>query len=425
MKRFLTILLCILVLVSMVACSTTPPSAPLAKGGDGVIKGKRSEEVNGHDGIYYSAKGELAEACDDIASIPGPGPAAHSGIQPGAGTMTGAELRDILDMHEWRKGFDDQRKTWAINRGLDSETAIDVYVMNGNIPIYNCPVTLCDDQGNTVYEARTDVFGCAILCCSAKEYSKRMTIKVNGEVKAEGIDIMSMTSFGINDGAKGTELKELDLMLMVDTTGSMGDELDYLKAELVDIVERVSEGNEMLSVRTSVNFYRDETDEYIVKYYDFRDDIHEAVELIKQQKAEGGGDFPEAVHTALDNAVNTHVWRENAVKLCFFVLDAPPHTEDGVQGVTASLRKSIKTAAAKGIKIIPVAASGIDEETEFILRSFAVMTGGTYIFITDDSGIGESHLVPDIQDYKVEPLNECIIRVIDQYCGIQYTAPQQ
>ncbi|MGB1699426.1 MAG: hypothetical protein ACPHRO_05700, partial [Nannocystaceae bacterium] len=58
--------------------------------------------------------------------------------------------------------------------------------------------------------------------------------------------------------------------------------------------------------------------------------------------------------------------------------------------------------------------SGVDKSTEFLMRMADVATGGTYIFLTDDSGIGNSHIEPTIGEYQVEPLNELLIRVIKQ-----------
>jgi len=68
-----------------------------------------------------------------------------------------------------------------------------------------------------------------------------------------------------------------------------------------------------------------------------------------------------------------------------------------------------------GVRIIPIASTGIDKVTEFLLRSLAMSTGGTYVFLTDHSGIGDPHLVPTIGDYEVELLNELLVRVIDEY----------
>lgn len=72
-------------------------------------------------------------------------------------------------------------------------------------------------------------------------------------------------------------------------------------------------------------------------------------------------------------------------------------------------------AAEKGIKIISVTASGIDKETEFLMRFISISTNGTYVFITDHSGIGESHLEPTVGQYQVEYLNDLMVRLINKY----------
>ena len=94
----------------------------------------------------------------------------------------------------------------------------------------------------------------------------------------------------------------------------------------------------------------------------------------------------------------------------FMIFDAPPHNDKA-----QVLESAIKTAAEKGIRIIPVVSSNSDRDTEIFGRSAAIMTGGTYIFLTDDSGIGSSHLEPIIGEYKVEKLYDIIIRTINEY----------
>ena len=71
--------------------------------------------------------------------------------------------------------------------------------------------------------------------------------------------------------------------------------------------------------------------------------------------------------------------------------------------------------AKHGIKLIPVAASGVDKDTEFMLRFFDVATGGTYVFLTDDSGIGNSHIKASVGNYNVESLTDIMIRLIKKY----------
>jgi hypothetical protein len=77
--------------------------------------------------------------------------------------------------------------------------------------------------------------------------------------------------------------------------------------------------------------------------------------------------------------------------------------------------KSIDRYAAMGIKLIPIASSGIDKSTEFLLRMMASVTEGTYVFITDDSGVGGEHIQPTVGEYKVEILNDLMVRLIQKY----------
>ena len=63
-----------------------------------------------------------------------------------------------------------------------------------------------------------------------------------------------------------------------------------------------------------------------------------------------------------------------------------------------------------------MASRGIDEETEYLLRSEALLTGGTYTFLTDDSGIGNSHFDPTISgQFTVELLNSMLVRLIREF----------
>jgi hypothetical protein len=198
---------------------------------------------------------------------------------------------------------------------------------------------------------------------------------------------------------------------MVDTTGSMGDELSYIQAELGSVIEQVrDEIGSQLAVRLSVNFYRDRGDEYVVRDFQFTSEIDQALDQLAEQTASGGGDTPEAVEEALDNAVVDHTWSEAATaRLLFLVLDAPPHYDEER---LASLHASTRAAAERGVQIIPLAASGVDTPTEFLLRMLALTTNGTYTFLTDHSGIGNSHLEPTIGQYDVELLDELLTRVI-------------
>lgn len=455
MRKIISIILCILMVASFAACQntdkpitpgtdsptvTTTPTNPTHEGTapkDGIIKGSGSGS-NGtgayfgdvpDGGIMYEVapsgrEGAVAKS-DSIRPWTGEG---DQTIYK-AGTLTGAEQQDTFDIEKWldyfKKGQDESSwKTSLEERGFYGQNAVVVELANQGAAICNAKLQMLDSDKNVISEAITDIFGRAVLYVPAENMPKNVSITANGVNVIPNMD-PSARHLVVSDGDYvSKDTKALDLMFMIDTTGSMGDELRYIQEELVNVVNRVAASGETFSIRVSVNFYRDETDEYVVKYYDFRDAVEEMANLIKTEHSEGGGDFPEAVHKALENIID-HEWREDAIKLCFLVLDAPPHTESEVQGVNASLRKSINEMMQKGIKLIPVVASGIDKDTEYLLRTFAVLTNGTYIFLTDDSGIGNSHETPDLEDWTVEPLNECLIRVICKFCGLEYKAPEK
>ena len=210
--------------------------------------------------------------------------------------------------------------------------------------------------------------------------------------------------------------KRADIAFIVDATGSMGDEIDFLKKDLVNILDRVKGGQGEIGLRTGAVFYRDEEDDYITKFSPFTEDYRKTIQYIAMQRASGGGDLPEAVHTALEAGLQNLAWNASArARIAFLVLDAPAHQDH--QGVVESLQASMRQYAQYGIKLIPVFCSSPSKDCEFMCRFFAVLTGGTYVFLTDDSGVGGDHIEPSVGDFQVEPLNDLLVRLIAKYIG--------
>ena len=336
-----------------------------------------------------------------------------------AGTLTAGEWHDNGEWSDWldKIGQEEWQKiaeTWKVS----IERRIVVTVKNGAQTVRGAKAELLNAAGEVVWCAVSDYEGKAYLFYLADVQARESDKPTSVRVSAEGIEAVTVAldtsdEIEVQTAAVTTQAK-LDLMFVVDTTGSMGDELEYLKAELGDVVRRVASESDVASIRTSVNFYRDEQDEYVVRYFGFKDDIDEAVQNISQQSANGGGDYEEAVHTALDNAINAHAWDADSVKLMFLVLDAPPHQQ---ADIIASLGESIEKAASMGIHIIPVMASGTDTTCEVLFRSIAILTGGTYAFLTNHSGVGNAHADQSVGAFNVEKLNDLMVRVIKQYCA--------
>ncbi|MDM8566632.1 vWA domain-containing protein [Candidatus Halobeggiatoa sp. HSG11] len=200
----------------------------------------------------------------------------------------------------------------------------------------------------------------------------------------------------------------LDIMFVVDTTGSMADELNYLITELRDIVNTVQARHKQVHMRFGLIVYRDINDKYVVQNFDFTNSLNDMQEHLNKQKARGGGDYPEAMEQALEEAVNVEWSAGNVARLLFLVADAPPHDEN-----LKVMFESVHTARNKGIRIYPLAASGVGDKAEFMMRNAEVLTQGRYLFLTDDSGVGGSHQEPSTPCYIVTHLDKLIARVID------------
>ncbi|SHO80878.1 Expressed protein [hydrothermal vent metagenome] len=201
--------------------------------------------------------------------------------------------------------------------------------------------------------------------------------------------------------------KKLDLSFVIDTTGSMGDEMSYLSKELLDIIENINRDYPKIDIRVALTLYRDIGDDYVVRNFDFDSNIQEVVSNLKKQSANGGGDYPEAMDKGLFKGLS-NLWRNNSIKVMFLLADAPPHSQN-----IKNIQTIIKRARVKGVRIYPISGSGVDDKTEFIMRHIAFLTDAKYIFLSNDSGVGNSHKEPKIKCYQVTKLNNLIQRVIE------------
>ena len=341
----------------------------------------------------------------------------QGGIQPQSGLVTAGEWNDLDNwdfyqktlMKEPFKGFPDDWQMYTNHR-------IAVAITAKNKPAANATVTLFRND-TPIWTTKTDNLGRAELWVGAFQKEKELnTALLRLKVNEQWVSTATISETQVNrialDETLPSPTNQVQIAFMVDATGSMGDELEFLKMDLKKVINEVQKTNTQLKISTATVFYRDEGDEYVVKHSPFTEDINQTIEFISQQRADGGGDFPEAVDKALVQ-LNQLQWQPEArTRIAFLVLDAPPHNKPAVIN---SIQYSVKTAAASGIKLIPVVASGIDKTTEFLMRFIAMYTNGTYVFITDHSGIGNKHLEPSVGEYQVEKLSDLMVRLIKKY----------
>lgn len=337
-----------------------------------------------------------------------------------AGTLTAGEIHDFSKWKLWEDIAADKLEQWQLHWKINPSEryAVQLTTENNNAVI-DAKVTLKNEKGQVVWTARSDNTGKAELWANLfeeKSGKQRYSIEVTYEGETYTIKRASVFHNGINTlkvPIPCYQSSAVDIAFVVDATGSMGDEIEYLKVEMNNIVGRIKDTLPELEINLGTVFYRDEGEEYLTRKSPFSKAIEETTTFINQQSASGGGDFPEAVDAALEVAINDMNWRENALgRFLFLVLDAPPHH---TPEVLEKLQKLSITAAEKGIRIIPITGSGIDKGTEYLMRTFALMTNGSYVFLTDHSGVGNPHIEPTTDSYEVELLNNLLVRLIYQY----------
>ena len=336
---------------------------------------------------------------------------------PTSGQITAGEWNDLYNWKEWIALLEEENyKTMESYWNISARNRYSILALNENDqPLSNVEVALKDNKGNILWSAKTDLSGRAELWEGAldiKNNAHIITGKYNGKSKTlRELNLVNQGSNVIRFQEACQEEVSVDIAFIVDATSSMSDEIRYLQSELLDVVNRVK--NERMDLNWASVFYRDTGEEYVTKKSPFSKKADDVLAYINNQYASGGGDFPEAVSEALEAGVQELSWRlDSDIKLMFLLLDAPPHGDEASMKI---FKDQVKLAAAKGIKIIPITASGINRETEFLMKFTALLTNGTYVFITDDSGIGNAHLDPVVKDYEVEKLNDLIVRLITSY----------
>ncbi|MEM9582733.1 MAG: vWA domain-containing protein [Pseudomonadota bacterium] len=199
----------------------------------------------------------------------------------------------------------------------------------------------------------------------------------------------------------------LDLAFVVDTTGSMGDELAWLTKELKSIVRQAKRAAPGVDIRYGLIVYRDHGDDYVLRNYGFTKRQSEMQSWLRAQSAQGGGDYPEAAAQALRAATDLNWRRGKGERLMFHIADAPPHHRDARAYLDAA-----RAAAAKDVQVFGLGASGVGAASELLMRQAAVVSNGRYLFLTDDSGVGYGHAEPTISCYQVSRLNDLMVRVL-------------
>jgi hypothetical protein len=207
----------------------------------------------------------------------------------------------------------------------------------------------------------------------------------------------------------------LDVMFLLDATGSMGDEIDRLKTSIDDVAAKIAALEGARGLRMGMTIFRDEGDAFVTSTFDFTGNVNDFRVALAKVSADGGGDTPEAVDEALADALDKPSWRPSgeATQLIFLVGDAGPQVQRQVRKTYVD---SAKDAASRGIKIIPIASSNTDDLAEYVFRQVAQFTGGRFVFMSygaegNGAAVGGSTNI-DTASIDELPLDQLIVKLV-------------
>jgi len=154
--------------------------------------------------------------------------------------------------------------------------------------------------------------------------------------------------------------KKVEVVFVLDTTGSMGGLIHAAKEKIWSIASTLAQAQQAPEISMGLVAYRDRGDAYVTQVVDLNRDLDSMYTKLMDFAADGGGDGPEAVNEALEAAVARMSWSQDqgTYKVVFLVGDAPPHMD--YQDDT-KYPQIVAAAAAKGIVVNTIQCGGLSD----------------------------------------------------------------
>ena len=279
-------------------------------------------------------------------------------------------------------------------------------------PVLGATVALLGADGAEIARALTSSDGTALVFPMGDVTGMTVTASIDGEQAEAALDEDTREHQLTLDASGISSPIALDVLFLIDVTGSMGDEIDRLKTTVETIAERIGALGTETDLRLAMTVYRDREDTFVAKTFDFTPDVAAFSVALAEVTADGGGDYPESLNEGLHEAVHAPEWRgEGAVSLIFLIADAPPvlfYQDDFDYAV------EMFAASERGITIHPIASSGLDDQGEYVFRQLAQTTGGRFVFLTygADGGPGDE-TTHHVEDYSVLSLDDLVVRIVE------------
>lgn len=246
-------------------------------------------------------------------------------------------------------------------------------------PVLGANVAVTDAAGAVVGLVKTYADGRALFVAPTEA-------RVTYDVSATKAGVTATASLRPGDDGAVITLDaprapvDLDVLFVLDGTGSMDDEIRQLQTGVGPLASRLQQLAGGGTVRLGVTVYRDRDDLFVTRTFDLTPDVVAFTQALNEVQAGGGGDTPEDVQAGLHAAFTKPSWRfGETVKLVFLVGDAPPHLD---YGDATTYRESLTNATQQGVKIMAVGASGLDDQGEYVFRQLAQGSMGRFVYLT-------------------------------------------
>lgn len=192
----------------------------------------------------------------------------------------------------------------------------------------------------------------------------------------------------------------IEVCFVLDTTGSMGGLIAGAKAKIWSIANQMVSAKPTPELRIGLIGYRDRGDEYVTRVFDLSDDIDAVYAKLQSFQAAGGGDTPESVNQALEEAVGKMSWSQDrtVLKIVFLVGDCPPHMDyqDDVK-----YARSCERAVRQDL-VINTVQCGSSRGTTPIWQEIARLAEGRFVSIGQD---GDMQVIETPMDEELAQLN--------------------
>jgi hypothetical protein len=368
----------------------------------------------------------------DAAVSRGEAPAAEMVIQQQADPLRAGEVNDNQQWDDYLLYRRNYAGPAIHPRDISERYAITVTDGQG-FPVLGAEVRISIPGQNPqeIYRARTMANGQVLFHPLALDASLEQVDTFLVQVVQQGeqsqqfeltrLSAQPATSFtdhwtaSLNQALQPVESINLDIMFLVDATGSMSDEIAKIQSTIFEVSASIDSLPGRPNVRYGLVTYRDRGDAYVTRSADFTPNVSDFSDSLDMVRADGGGDYPESLNEGLHDALHNVEWRgDDTVKLIFLIADAPPHL-DYAQDYDYAVE--MDTAAQQGIKIFPIASSGLDDQGEYIFRQIAQYTQGQFIFLTYDGptngGAPGDTTTHHVDDYSVENLDRLLVRLVE------------